>query len=535
MWRIPSKPRLHPLPPSFTFGLPANLAMLRISLRESSEETYLDSFMLDDEQDSGRNDHLPWFIDTTTPTTWTKAQVRRRVTCLALSLQAEFQLGLDHSDSRTPRGYLNEVVAFISPNDIDYAVCVWAVHRLGCAVACCNGTGTSSELAHQFRLAKPTLLVVHPSALDHAVAAAVAYGISSERVVVLSRTSICSERLTTEALINRGEHLVTVGAPIQRAPSHGLDPVAFLCFSSGTTGTSLTLNTLRRWRAHIYSGLPKAVLVPHRAVIANVLQVRDSSIPRVRAAPGDRALGVIPFSHMYGLLMLVHVCPSLGIATVVYPSLPRPFDSFLASLTTHRVNHLFLAPPLVHAFVKHPASATSVFSHFKTALVAAAPLNGLTEDTFRRMCPEGFLIAQVFGMTETAGIITAVPEGGAPRAGSVGHMITATEGKVVTEDGAIVRFSRESPPDVAVRGELRARGPELCLGYLDNDLATAEAFDEEGYIRTGDIVEVTKDGNVTIVDRAKHIIKSKVRPTTVLRDLRTDLLSNRASRSVPLS
>jgi 4-coumarate--CoA ligase len=259
------------------------------------------------------------------------------------------------------------------------------------------------------------------------------------------------------------------------------------------------------------TGLPKAVLIPHRAVIANVLQVLNSAIPCTHMQQGDRALGVVPFSHMYGLLMLVHVCPLLGIATMVYLTLPRPFHAFLDSLNTHRVNHLFLAPPLVQAFVKHPShNKQHTFTHFKTALVAAAPLDSLTEDAFRHMCPDDFLLSQVFGMTETAGIITAIAEGRHPRSGTVGEMILGTEGKIVTEDGTVVYFSREAPPSIPVRGELRARGPELCMGYLDNEEATAAAFDSEGFIRTGDIVEVAEDGYITVVDRAKHIIKSKV-------------------------
>jgi 4-coumarate--CoA ligase len=203
------------------------------TLCEISSDAYLDAFMLDNED---KNGDIPWFIDSTSCATWTKAQVRHRVALLALALQAKYSLGLSYSPSKIARGYLGEVVAFISPNDIDYAVCVWALHRLGCAVACCNAAGTESELAHQFRLSSPSLIIVHPSALNRVLAAMAACSISPDCVVVLSRTVHASASITSESLINQGETLEAHGKLVQRTLSPGQEPVAFLCFSSGTTG-----------------------------------------------------------------------------------------------------------------------------------------------------------------------------------------------------------------------------------------------------------------------------------------------------------
>lgn len=141
-------------------------------------------------------------------------------------------------------------------------------------------------------------------------------------------------------------------------------------------------------------------MIPHSAVIANILQVSATAFPRTRVSAGDKALGVIPLSHMYGLLVLLHLCPHLGISSVLFEAMP-PFDRFLDILKTQQINHLFLAPPLVNAFLKHPAVQGHNLGYFKTCLVAAAPLDADREESFRKLCGPNFLLQQAFGMTET--------------------------------------------------------------------------------------------------------------------------------------
>lgn len=146
--------------------------------------------------------------------------------------------------------------------------------------------------------------------------------------------------------------------------------------------------------------MPKAVVIPHSAVIANILQMSSTEFPSTRVSAGDKALGVIPLSHMYGLLVVLHLCPHLRISSILFEAMPS-FERFLDILEAQRVNHLFLAPPLVNAFLKHPAAQGRNLEHFKTCLVAAAPLDADREEAFRKLCGPNFLLQQGFGMTET--------------------------------------------------------------------------------------------------------------------------------------
>lgn len=242
------------------------------------------------------------------------------------------------------------------------------------------------------------------------------------------------------------------------------------------------------------------MVIPHSSVIANILQVAALSIPGI-PAPNDRALGVIPFSHMYGLLTLVHLCPHVGISTVVFPSMP-PFDRLLEDIVRFTINHLYLAPPLVKAFVKHPATSKYDLGFLKTCMIAAAPLDAETEAAFRRLGGPNFLVTQGFGLTETAGLCTGLPVGSASRPGSVGCLVPFTNAKIIDDNGNVV-----GPGQC---GQLCVQGPQLCLGYLNNLEANSTSFDDEGFLLTGDVAEMSKDGYICVVDRLKHMIKTKV-------------------------
>jgi acyl-CoA synthetase (AMP-forming)/AMP-acid ligase II len=219
-------------------------------------------------------------------------------------------------------------------------------------------------------------------------------------------------------------------------------------------------------------------------------------------ASGDKALAVIPLSHIFGLVTLVHTCPHLGIASVVFKSMPT-FDILLDAIVRLRIGHFFLVPSLVHAFVKHPATTKYDLGFFKSAMIAAAPLDGEMESAFQKIGGPDFLATQVFGMTECGGMITGLPFGVCPRPGFVGTLLSSTEAKIVDENG------RPLPP--GQRGHLCVRGPQLCLGYLNNAQATQDAFDADGFLLTGDIADMSVDGFFRIVDRAKRMIKNKVK------------------------
>ena len=89
-----------------------------------------------------------------------------------------------------------------------------------------------------------------------------------------------------------------------------------------------------------------------------------------------------------------------------------------------------------------------------------------------------------------------------PVSGSVGRLLPLIEGKVTDPEGNVL--------GIGERGELRIKGPTLCSGYLDHEKANAETFDSEGWLLTGDEVEIREGGYIFVLDRLKQMIKTSV-------------------------
>ncbi|KAJ7027573.1 hypothetical protein C8F04DRAFT_1044734 [Mycena alexandri] len=432
----------------------------------------------------------PWFIDSNTGRIMTGIAVKARTDSLAHGLKILLQSGgAVRTTAQDPRIY--DVVGIVSPNSLEFAPAVWASHKLGCTVACMGGGSTMQELKYQFSLTGTRIVFCHVNALERVTRAAKECNIPLTRIVVISDNldlGLPPEYqamgiLTADSLIRLGsEDLGNLGSSSSMPSRHCPSSIAFLCFSSGTTG------------------LPKAVILPHSAVIAEINQLKQSSVPTSRVAEGDKALGVIPFSHSFGLVTLVHLCPHLGIATVIFQTMP-PFDTFLETIVRLRIGHFFIVPPLVTAFVKHPATANHDLKFLKSAMIAAAPLDGEMESAFQQLGGPDFLVTQGFGMTESSSMITALPFNVPPLPGSVGQLLPCTEAKIIDEHGAILGPGQP--------GQLCVRGPQLCLGYLDNTQATRDVFDADGFLLTGDIAKMTADKYFYIVDRLKFIFKNK--------------------------
>ncbi len=123
----------------------------------------------------------------------------------------------------------------------------------------------------------------------------------------------------------------------------------------------------------------------------------------------------------------------------------------------------------------------------------------------------GVTIIEAYGLTETAPILTINPYD-RPRFGTVGHVIGGvTIGIMNLEDGSIIcqLSGEEYPSDLTSEaGEIVARGPNIMLGYWNNEEATREAIDENGWYHTGDVGRFD-DGYLMITDRIKHMIVSK--------------------------
>jgi acyl-CoA synthetase (AMP-forming)/AMP-acid ligase II len=250
-------------------------------------------------------------------------------------------------------------------------------------------------------------------------------------------------------------------------------------------------------------------MISHRNVIANTMQIHYHELPNRQQAARDLhipeytefALGLLPMSHIYGLIVISHLGPFRGDGVVVLPK--YDFKTMLNTIQEYRIAMLYLVPPMIIHLTKSRDLLKSYdLSCVRAAFTGAAPLGRETADDLLSIYPN-WAIRQGYGLTETATVVcSTVPED--IWLGSSGSLIPGITARIVTIEGNEIT-GYDQP------GELWVKGPSVTLGYLHNDKATKETFveAEDGrYMRTGDEAVMRKSPqgheHVFIVDRIKE-------------------------------
>ena len=365
----------------------------------------------------------------------------------------------------TARGFTKgDTLCIYSPNVPEYAAVFFGVATLGGVNTTANPMYGVEELARQLRDSRAKFVVTIPMLAERAREAA-ARSLGAE-VIVFGEANGC----TTFASLVAGD-----GTP----PAVDIAPgdVLALPYSSGTTG------------------LPKGVMLTHGNIVANLAQCDfvDQSVA------GDHMIGVLPFFHIYGMVVVLCMMLRRGASVVTMPQFD--LEMYLRLSQQYRVKAAYLVPPIALALAKHPLVDKYDLSSLEMINSGAAPMGPELE----RACATRLkcLVKQGYGMTEASPVTHFTPSDAAMmRPGSCGLLIPNTECRIVD------LVSRQ---DVAAgeHGELLIRGPQVMAGYLNQAGATAEAVDDDGWLHTGDVGYVDAEGYYFIVDRLKEFIKYK--------------------------
>lgn len=398
----------------------------------------------------------PALIDGPTGRTITYAQLIGAIRLVASSLS---QRGFGKGD----------VFAIYSPNIPEYAVAFHAVALVGGIVTTLNPLYTADEVAHQLNDCKAKYLLTIPLFVGNAQAA-MAKAPTVEELFVFGE----AEGATPFAslLASNGQL-----PPVDINPHTDL---VVLPYSSGTTG------------------LPKGVMLTHHNLVSNITQCEAPDDFEL-VSDRDVIMGVLPFFHIYGMVVIMNLSLARG-ATVV--TIPR-FDPqmFLELIQKHKITRINLVPPILLLLAKHPIVDQYDLSSLIELTSGAAPLGDeLAEAVVARI---GCAVCQGYGMTETSPVSHYNPNlPGKVKRGSVGQIVPNMEVMVVN-------LETEQPLGRNQNGEIWMRGPNVMMGYLNNPDATAATLTPDGWLKTGDIGYVDNDGDFYIVDRLKELIKYK--------------------------
>ncbi len=359
-----------------------------------------------------------------------------------------------------------DVVGLFAPNSPEWAAVFHGVLRTNAVVTSANSLYTPGELAHQLADSGAKLLVTVSPFLDRARAALAEAGLPEDAVVTVD---------AVDGVTSLADLLATTAAP--PALSTRPDDTAVLPYSSGTTGRA------------------KGVILTHRNLVANLCQIA----PMGHVASETTILAVLPFFHIYGMTVMLNQGLHKRATVVTMPKFDLP--EFLRVIAEHRVQRVYIAPPVAVALAKHPIVDDYDLSCIDVIFSGAAPLDAeLGHAMSKRL---GCTVLQGYGMTELSPVSHCMPDdrpdldlnsSGFAVPNVVCKLVDPATGAEVGPGG---------------RGELWVKGPNVMSGYLNNPDATAATLDEDGYLHTGDVAEVTEDGVFSIVDRVKELIKYK--------------------------
>ncbi|BBH22739.1 long-chain-fatty-acid--CoA ligase [Paenibacillus baekrokdamisoli] len=240
------------------------------------------------------------------------------------------------------------------------------------------------------------------------------------------------------------------------------------------------------------TGLPKGVMLTHRNLVANSVQMaawcyrmKDGS---------ERFLAALPLFHVFGLTVLMNQSV-MRAGTLIL--LPR-FEAAAVLQTIRKQKPTFFpgAPTMYIALLNHPDVNNYDLSSINICISGSAPLPLEVQKKFEALT--GGRLIEGYGLTEAAPVTHVNPIWGKRKVGSIGLPVSETEIRIVDLETA------ELLPAGQV-GELLIRGPQVMAGYWNRAEETAAVL-QDGWLHTGDLAAMDSDGFFTIVDRIKDLI-----------------------------
>lgn len=266
------------------------------------------------------------------------------------------------------------------------------------------------------------------------------------------------------------EALLEPQAAATPMPAPNPDAVRMILYTSGTTGR------------------PKGVMHTHNSIHALICQLRDHWL----IERGDAFLVPSPISHIGGSIYAFE-CPLLLGTTAVLMDRWNAEDA-VKLIDSERCTHMAGATPFLEQILAAARNAGTRLSSLKLFVCGGASV----PPSLIRNAVEYFeraIVTRVYGSTEVP--VTTV---GVTNRGDASHAAD-TDGRAGLADIKLV--GRDAAP--SGEGEIHARGPQMLVGYL-NPEDEAQAFDAEGYFRTGDLARWVDDDYLVVTGRAKDII-----------------------------
>jgi long-chain acyl-CoA synthetase len=241
------------------------------------------------------------------------------------------------------------------------------------------------------------------------------------------------------------------------------------------------------------TGIPKAAMLTHGNLLANVAQI-NAWLPQVQYG-AERVMGLLPFSHSFGLTACLNWPMSQGAMIIVLPRFE--LNGFIKAMQRHRPTMLPGVPTLFVALINDPRLPQLDLSALWAAISGSAPLPQEVRDRFEKI--SGCRILEGYGLTEASPVTHFNPIQGKRPPGSMGMPLPGTLARIMDQETGDCQL----PPGEV--GELCLQGRQVMQGYWGNPQETALVL-RDGWLYTGDLARMDEDGYFYIVERKKDLI-----------------------------
>lgn len=425
-----------------------------------------------------RHPDMPAYINMGQVLTFRKLEERSR----AFAAYLQNELRLEKGDR----------VALMMPNLLQYPIALFGALRAGLVIVNVNPLYTPRELEHQLNdsgakaivivsnFAATLEKVVFNTQVEHVILTRMGDQLSFGKRTLVNFVVKYIKKLVPKYKLPHAvsfREALSIGKQRQYVkPNLESSDLAFLQYTGGTTGVA------------------KGAMLTHANMVANVFQAKWVAEPLLKDAKVRVAAIPLPMYHVFALSVNCLLFIELGVTGLLITN-PRDIPGFVKELKKQRIVALCGVNTLFNALLNNEHFKEVDFSALRLSVGGGAAIQGAVAK--RWFETTGCHIIEGYGMTECSPLIAASRWDSTEHTGSIGVPVPNTDIRIMDDTG------NEMP--IGERGELWVKGPQVMKGYWNRPEDTAEVL-HDGWMATGDIVEMGQDLNLRIVDRKKDMI-----------------------------
>jgi long-chain acyl-CoA synthetase len=387
-------------------------------------------------------------------------------------------------------------VAVQMPNCLSYPIVAFGIFKAGLVLVNTNPLYTPTEMIHQFT--------------DSGAKALVTIDMFADRLPkVLPSTSIKSV-----VTVRISEYFPPVIHGVirmtqkfwQKSLPKVTSPVTDLKTALATGSKSLKKESLAKYLKDVDSstvaalqytggttGVSKGAMLSHGNLVTNTLQMITMCGGYMREGK-EIVVTALPLYHIFAFTINLLGFYHMGARNLLVPT-PRPPSNLKRVFENYKVTWMTGVNTLFNALLNERWFQDGPPKHLRASAAGGMALHDSVSERWRKVT--GTPIVEGYGLTESSPVLTFNPLDGSGRDGTIGVPVPSTYIKLVDEKGTEVK--------VGEPGELLAKGPQIMLGYWNNEAESAKVL-KGGWLKTGDMATVDSDGFFTIVDRKKDMI-----------------------------